>query len=256
MISIIILTRNEEENILDCLETVSWADEIIILDDNSADRTLEIAEGLHLKNLTIVKKDLQGDFSKQRNYALSKAKNDWIMFVDADERVTAELRREINDFLIEEKSTLKFNGMFIKRKDMLWGKLLKYGETGQISLLRLAKKDSGQWQGKVHEKWEVSGATEIFENYMLHFPHQTISEFLSEINFYTSIRARNLFKQNQKVSIFQIIFYPKAKFIVNYFLKLGFLDGIEGLVFAVLMSFHSFLVRGKLWLLWEKRSVK
>jgi len=171
------------------------------------------------------------------------------MFIDADERLTPELRAEINDFLIEEKKKPKFNGMYIKRKDMLWGKLLEHGETGNISLLRLARKDSGKWIGKVHETWDVEGETEVFENYMLHLPHQTISEFLQEINMYTSLRAKELFEHNQRASLFQIIFYPKAKFFVNYFLKLGFLDGMEGLVFAIIMSFHSFLVRAKLWAL-------
>jgi glycosyltransferase involved in cell wall biosynthesis len=246
-ISVIILTKNEEKNILDCLETVSWADQIIILDDNSEDRTLEIVKSQNLRNLEIIERALQGDFSKQRNYALSKARHEWILFVDADERITPELRREINDFLIEEKNEPRFNGMYLKRKDMLWGKLLKHGETGHISLLRLAKKNSGKWQGKVHERWMVEGETDIFENYILHLPHQKISDFLREINFYTTIRAKELFEQGQRSSVFQIIFYPKAKFFVNFILKLGFLDGIEGLVFAIIMSFHSFLARAKLW---------
>jgi glycosyltransferase involved in cell wall biosynthesis len=252
MISVVILSKNEEKNILDCLETVSWADEIIILDDNSDDRTLEIVENLSLKNLKTIKRELHNDFSAQRNYAISKTKNEWILFIDADERVTPELRREINDFLIEEKNSPKFNGMYIKRKDMLWGKLLIHGETGNIKLLRLAKKSAGKWQGKVHEEWVVKGDTETFDNYILHFPHPTISEFLEEINFYTSIRAAELYESGIKTSLFQIIVYPKAKFFVNYFLMLGILDGLEGLVFAILMSFHSFLVRGKLWLLWKK----
>jgi glycosyltransferase involved in cell wall biosynthesis len=252
MISVVILTKNEEKNILDCVETVSWADQIIIVDDNSDDRTLETVDSLSLKNLIVIKRELQGDFSKQRNYALSKVKHEWVMFIDADERVSPELRKEINDFLIEEKNERKFNGMYIRRKDMLWGKLLKHGETGKISLLRLARKDTGNWQGKVHEIWNIKGDTDIFENYILHLPHQTISEFLREINLYTSIRAKELFENNQKSSVLQIIFYPKAKFLVNFVFKLGFLDGIEGLIFAIIMSLHSFLVRGKLWLLCEK----
>ena len=252
MISVIILTKNEEKNILDCLETVSWADEIIILDDNSVDRTLEAAENLGLKNLKIIKRELQADFSAQRNYALSKAANEWVLFVDADERVSAELRREINDFLIEEKNSPNFTGMYLQRKDMLWGKLIKHGETGNIKLLRLAKKPFGKWQGKVHEEWMVDGNTDSFDNYLLHFPHPTVSDFLKEINFYTTIRADELYKKGIRTSLLRIIFYPKAKFFVNYFLKFGVLDGLEGLVFAILMSFHSFLVRGKLWLLWGK----
>lgn len=253
MISVIVLTKNEEINILDCLETVSWADEVIVLDDNSSDRTVEIAQNLGLKNLKILKRELHNDFSKQRNYAIQKANNEWILFIDADERVTLELRREINDFLIEEKNNPKFNGMYIKRRDMLWGKLLKHGETGNIKLLRLARKNSGKWQGRVHEEWLVKGNTGIFDNHILHFPHPTIAEFLREINFYTTIRAAELYEKGIKTSLLQIIFYPKAKFLVNYFLKRGVLDGLEGLVFAIIMSLHSFLVRGKLWLLWEKR---
>jgi glycosyltransferase involved in cell wall biosynthesis len=252
MISVIILTKNEEKNILDCLETISWADEIIVVDDNSEDRTIEIVGNLKLKNLKIIKSELHEDFSTQRNFAISKAANEWILFIDADERVTAELRREINDFLIEEKNSPKLDGMYIRRKDMLWGKLLKHGETGNIKLLRLARKKAGKWQGKIHEKWIVKGRVDTFSNFILHFPHQTISEFLSEINFYTTIRAAELYENGIKTSLLQIIFYPKAKFFVNYFLKFGLLDGLEGLVFAVLMSLHSFLVRGKLWLLWEK----
>jgi hypothetical protein len=116
----------------------------------------------------------------------------------------------------------------------------------------LVRKKSGQWRGKVHEVYLTTGETDTFINYILHFPHQTVSEFLREINFYTTIRAQELYKSGNKTSLFQIIFYPKAKFCVNYFFKLGMLDGIEGLVFVTLMSLHSFLVRGKLWLLWEK----
>jgi glycosyltransferase involved in cell wall biosynthesis len=256
MISIIILTKNEEKNILDCLETVSWADEIIILDDNSIDRTVEIAKTQNLSNLKILEQELAGDFSKQRNYALSHATNEWVLFIDADERVTPELRREINDFIIEEKEKPVFKGMFIKRRDILWGRLLKHGETGHVKFLRLARKNAGTWYGKVHEKWLVDGETDSFENYLIHYPHQTISEFLQEINFYTSLRAKELLEKGEKASIVKIIAYPKAKFIQNYFFRLGFLDGLEGLVQTILMSFHSFLVRAKLWTYLDKKQTK
>jgi glycosyltransferase involved in cell wall biosynthesis len=247
MISVIILTKNEEKNILDCLETVGWADEIIILDDNSIDRTVEIAQSLNLKSLKVLQQDLNGDFARQRNFALSHAQSDWVLFIDADERVSPQLRQEINDFIIEEKEQPVFNGMYLKRQDVLWGKMLKHGETGNAEFLRLARKDSGMWQGKVHERWEIKGESDVFENYLIHYPHQTISEFLEEINFYTTLRAKELLVKGEKSSLFKIIIYPKAKFVQNYFLRLGFLDGLEGLVQAVLMSFHSFLVRAKLW---------
>lgn len=252
MISVVILTKNEEKNILDCLESVLWADEIIIVDDNSEDRTIEVVKSLSNRKIKSYSKVLNEDFSSQRNYALSKTTKEWVLFLDADERVTNELREEINTQIISEKNKPKYNGFYIQRKDIIFGKMLKYGETGKVNLLRLARKKSGIWYGKVHETWQVEGKIAKLENSLIHYPHQTINDFLKEINFYTSLRAKELYQKGVKASFFDIVIYPKAKFILNYFINLGFLDGIEGLVFAILMSFHSFLVRGKLWLLWIK----
>lgn len=253
MISVIVITKNEEKNILDCLESVLWADEIIIVDDNSDDRTIEVVKNLFNKRIKIYSKALDGDFASQRNYALSKATKKWVFFLDADERVTSKLREEINEFLIEHVKNANINGFYIKRKDIMWGKELKHGETGDIKLLRFAKKGAGIWKGKVHEVWEVDGNTSEMEGNIIHFPHQTIDEFLSEINFYTTLRAKELYENKIEGSIKNIILYPKGKFIKNYFVKLGFLDGIEGFIFAIFMSLHSFLVRGKLWLLWRRK---
>lgn len=253
MISVVILTKNEEKNILDCLESVLWADEAIIIDDNSEDRTVEVVKSLSNKKIKVYSRALNEDFASQRNYALSKATKKWVLFIDADERVPNALREEINTFLIENGKTSNINGFFIKRKDIIWGKMLKYGEAGGIKLLRFAKKNSGIWTGKVHETWQIEGSVSEMENYLIHFPHQTVDEFLSEINFYTSLRARELYEKGIKGSVENIILYPKGKFLKNYFLKLGFLDGIEGFIFAIFMSFHSFLVRGKLWLLWRRK---
>ena len=252
MISIAILTKNEEKNILDCVESVLWADEIVIVDDFSDDRTVEVVKNLDQgKKIKIFQKKLENDFSSQRNFALSKTKYDWVLFVDADEIVSSQLRQEINDLLIDKSD--KINGYFIKRQDFMWGKKINHGEVGGIKLLRLAKKNAGDWRGKVHEVWDVEGNLGELENEILHFPHQTVAEFLREISFYTTIRANELFNKKIQTNLFEIIIYPKAKFFVNYFIKLGFLDGLEGLIIAILMSFHSFLVRGKLWLLWKKK---
>ncbi len=253
MISAVILTKNEEKNILDCLESVSWVDEIIIIDDYSTDLTESVVKQF-VKNRKIrfFKRRLENDFSAQRNFGLEKTRYDWALFVDADERVTASLREEINSILINGTNNLKTSGFYVPRLDVVWGKILKHGETGNIKLIRFARKNSGKWKGKVHEVWEVKGQISELENHLLHYPHQTVSEFLREINFYTTIRARELFDSGIKVGAKEIILYPKLKFIVNYLFKLGFLDGIEGLVYAILMSFHSFLVRAKLWILWEK----
>lgn len=248
MISAVILTKNEEGNIADCLESLKWCDEIIVIDDNSEDETSELAKKM---GASVYLHSLNNDFSQQRNFGLSKAKNDWVLFVDADERVTEALASEIKNQILKIKNN--YNGFYIKRKDFIWGRELKHGETGNIKLLRLAKKGAGKWEGKVHEEWKVQGKIGQLNNPLLHYSHQSMTDFLKEINFYTDIRARELYEKGVKVNFFSIIVYPKAKFFVNYFFKLGFLDGIPGFIFALVMSFHSFLARGKLWLIWQEK---
>lgn len=247
MISAIVLTKNEEKNIAACLESISWCDEIIVIDDNSEDKTVEIAKKLGAK---VSIRSLQDNFASQRNFGLEQAKGDWILFLDADERISQALWYEIM-----AKTNAPFSpyaGYYIKRTDTMWGKQLKYGETGNIKILRLAKKDTGRWEGSVHEIWKVKGKTDILQNALMHYPHQSVKEFLHEINYYSDLRAQELRKKKVSVSWFTIILYPKAKFILNYIFKGGFLDGLPGLIFAFMMSLHSFLVRGKLWLLWQK----
>jgi glycosyltransferase involved in cell wall biosynthesis len=252
MLSVVILTKNEEKNIIDCIETALWADEIIIVDDFSIDRTNEIISNLENKKIKIYKNHLDLDFAKQKNYGLSKATKKWVLFIDADERITKELRDEINALIIAGDNS--HAGYFIKRVDYMWGKLLKHGELGNVKLTRLIKKGSGAWVGKVHETLVIDGKVGELDSVISHYPHQTVSEFLNEINFYSTIRANELFEKKTKVSGLNIVLYPLAKFVLNYVFKLGFLDKIEGLVIALMMSFHSFLVRSKLWLLWQKKS--
>lgn len=252
MLTVVVLTKNEEKNIVDCLETVLWADEIIIVDDNSTDRTLEIIKNLNEKKIKVFTNSLNYDFSKQRNFGLSKATKKWVIFLDSDERITSSLKEEINSIIINNIE--KYDGYFIKRVDFMWGKKLTHGEVGNIKLLRLIKRGKGIWMGKVHEALSVDGKTGTLGSSIFHYPHQSVSEFLSEINFYSTIRANELYARKTKSKALDIVFYTKGKFFLNYFLKMGFLDGIEGLVFALMMSFNSFLVRSKLWLLWQKKS--
>lgn len=245
MISVVILTKNEEQNIKKCLESVRWCDEIILLDDNSSDRTVEIARKFNAK---IYNNNLNNDFSAQRNFALSKARNDWVLFIDADEVVSDALAYEISNAIgLKDGNLRNFNGFYIRRTDYMWGKKLKYGEAS-IKLLRLGRREYGIWKGKAHEKWDIKAPIGSLINPILHSPHRNVEEFLKEINFYTDIRAKELREKNVKVFFWTILLYPLGKFVANYVFKRGFMDGVHGLVFAIIMSFHSFLVRGKLWL--------
>lgn len=248
-LSAVVLVKNEEKNIIDCLESIRFCDEIIVVDDNSTDRTLELVERFDDK-IKVFKRDLNGNFSAQRKFGVEKTSNDWVLFVDADERIISDLATEIKENLL---SSADVGGYLIPRVDFMWGQQLRHGETGNIKLLRLFNKKKGNLKGKVHETWETKSIVKTLENPIYHYPHPTISQFLREINFYTELRAQELKENGQKVNFWDIILYPKGKFIVNFFLKRGFLDGTAGLVHALLMSFHSFLVRGKLWLLWQKK---
>ena len=246
MITAIVLTKNEEENIEKCIKSVKWCDEIIVIDDNSLDKTVKIVKKYDIE---LYSRFLNNDFSSQRNFGLSKAKNEWILFVDADEIVSDALAYEIsNAIYLKDQNLRTFNGFYIKRSDFMWRRQLRHGETGNIKLLRLARSGSGLWEGKTHERWIVNGPIGNLRNPLMHMPHRTIGEFLKEINVYTDIRAQELKDKNIKVFFGSIFLYPLGKFLVNYVFKKGFMDGMHGFVFAIIMSFHSFLVRGKLWL--------
>lgn len=250
MISAVILTKNEEQNIERCLKSVRWCDETIVIDDNSIDKTVEIAKKY---KTTIYSHPLSNNFSAQRNLGILKAKNEWILFVDADEIVSDALAYEISNAVqIKDQNSRSFNGFYVKRADFIWGKQLRYGEAS-IRLLRLGRKGMGTWRGMAHEEWRIEGSVGCLRNSLLHFPHKNLAEFLKEINFYTDIRARELKDKNTNVYFWSIVLYPLGKFLVNYIVKSGFKDGIPGLIFAITMSFHSFLVRGKLWLKKEEK---
>lgn len=247
MISAVVIARNEEKNIADCLDSLKWCNEIIVVDDNSSDRTVEIAKKM---GANVFNNPLDADFSKQRNFCLSKAKNEWVLFIDADERPSLGLIGEINQII--HSPMIDANGFYIKRRDHLWGKTLRFGETGNAWFIRLARKQKGLFKGKVHEAWMIEGKTLNLNNPIEHYPHQKIADFLKEINFYSTLRAQELHAKGQTAGVFSIIVYPTAKFIKNYIINLGILDLIPGFICAVLMSMHSFLVRGKLWTLSKK----
>jgi len=255
-LSAVVLTKNEEKNIEKCLKSIDFCDEIIVVDDYSTDKTLEEIQKLEVKSqnykskVKIFKKQLNKDFAFQRNYGLSKATNEWILFIDADEEISENLKLEIKN--------LKFNfdAYYFKRQDIFWGKTLKYGEIRKArnqGIVRLVKKNSGTWMGTVHEVFHTANKVGQINGFLNHYPHPTLKEFINDINYYSFIRTEELFSRGTKTNIFEIIFFPFGKFIYNYFLNLGFLDGPAGFTYAFMMSFHSFLVRAKFYQLTNKQ---
>lgn len=243
MISAVILTKNEAKNIRECIESLRFCDEVIVLDDESNDSTRELVKRLGAK---VYIRKIEGDFAAQRNYGLGKASGEWVLFIDADERVPKMLASEI--IQVTNDPTIHFTGFYLKRDDFLWGNRLTHGEIGVVKLLRLAKKGAGKWRRRVHEVWDIAGPTYVLKNPLLHYPHQTIREFLKDINFMSTIDSQVKYEEGMKPSLTQIIFWPKGKFIYNFMFRLGFLDGMQGFIVTLMMSFHSFLSWSKLWL--------
>lgn len=247
MITVVILAKNEEEHIGDAIDSVLFCDEVLVIDDESQDKTPEISKK---KGARVVGRKLDRNFSDQRNYALGLSKNEWVLFLDADEIVSNDLKEEI----LKVVSDNTRDGFYIPRQDILFGKSLKYGELAGKKFLRLGKKNAGKWIGAVHEVWEVQGKTGTLKSPIKHIPHETLSEFITEVNFYSTLRAEELHRQGNTVSALSILLYTKGKFFYVYILKLGFLDGIPGIIVSIMMTFHSFLTRSKLYLLTHRKS--
>ena len=246
-LSSVILARNEEKKIGRAIASVSFCDEVVVIDDNSSDLTPNIAKNM---GALVYNRALDNDFSGQRNFGLSKAKGNWVLFLDADEEVSKDLANEILKKVTDSKNP--YDGFYLKRRDNIWGKNLNYGENGNTKLLRLAKKGNGEWVREVHETWNIKGRIGTLDNYFLHYSHQTLREFIDHVNYMSTLHARSNMKEGKKSTLVKIILWPKLKFINNYILRGGFRDGIYGFVVALIMSFHSYLAWSKIWLMQKK----
>jgi glycosyltransferase involved in cell wall biosynthesis len=245
MISAVVLTKNEEKNIKACLASLSFCGEIIIVDDNSADKTVKIAKKLGAK---VYSRDMNEDYSAQSNFGMKKAKGEWILFVDADERVSGDLTDEIK-LAVKNKDV---DGYYLTRTNYMWGKWLKHGEIGAFKSIRLIRKGAGKWKRRVHPKFVTSGNILQLVNPIFHYPHQSMRRFVESINRWSSWHALANFEEGKHSGLIKIFFWPPLKFINNFVFKLGFLDGIYGFLLAMMMSFHSFLSWSKLWLMQRK----
>ncbi|OGY20879.1 MAG: hypothetical protein A3A65_02780 [Candidatus Chisholmbacteria bacterium RIFCSPLOWO2_01_FULL_49_14] len=244
-VSAVVLSRNEEANIARCLETILWCQEIILL-DASSDATLKIAKRVvPEEKLKVVSLPESTDFAKLRNLGLQKAANDWVLFIDADQRVSQVLHGEIESELSQDN--IPYAGFRIRQLDVFAGRLLKFGETGHTRHMLLGKKGAGEWRRRVHEYWDIVGEVKNLRRPMLHFPHPTLTEFIDHINRWSTLDAQEFLGNGQKPSLWKVLVYPKAKFVQNYLLRLGFLDGFPGLLVAFMMSLHSLCVRVKMY---------
>lgn len=247
MLSAVILTKNEEKTIASLLTRLRFCDEILLIDNGSTDRTVEIAKKA---GATLLQSEAES-FADRRNLGMEKAKGDWILCIDADEVLSDALIGEIKAAV----ARTDIFAYYLRREDHFWGKTVCHGELQdayQKGILRLMKKGTGKWINAVHEEFITDQPTGRLQTPLTHFSHTGIKDFLDDINFYSTIRAQELFRLRVAVSSVDILIRPFLKFVQSYFIKGGFRDGAAGFVYSFMMSFHSFLVRSKLYLLEAK----
>lgn len=226
-LSVIIITLNEAKNIRACLESVAWTDEIIVVDSGSSDETLSICEEFRAKIL--VNRDWQG-FGFQKNLALQQATGDWILSVDADERISPALQQLIKDTLASPTG----DGYLFPRQAFFLGKAMRHGGWWPDYVLRLFRRHSGEFsQVLVHENVLVTGKVEKLHEPIIHYSYVSLDQLLDKINHYSSAGAKQAQCKNMQGSLTKALARGGWAFFKAYCLRAGFLDGSAGLIAAI-----------------------
>lgn len=237
-ISAVIITLNEEKNIGDAIRSVLWADEVIVVDAESSDRTQEIAESLGAKVLI----NPWSGFSEQKQFAVDKAANNWILSLDADERVSPELRAEIDSISTQDRAA---DGYRIPRLSYYMGRAIKHGGWYPDLQLRLFDRSKGRWNGSViHEsvRMDDTARTERLRGEILHYSVENAAHHQRMIaERYAPLGARKLYEEGRRSSPLTAIVSSWFAFLRGYFLKLGFLDGFPGFCIAYFAAQNTFL---------------
>ena len=235
-LSVCIICFNEERNIKRCLESVAWADEIVVVDSMSQDKTVEIAR----EHTDRVYERIWTGYVDQKNFALSKAGGDWVLSLDADEEVTEALRSEIQKEIQKEDA---HEGYRMPRRSFYQGRWIRHSGFYPDKQLRLFRREQGHWiGGRVHERVEVQGSVGELKNDLLHYPYQgVISGQLATVNRFSSLLAQDLYARGKRYRLALLLTRPPLKFLEVYFLKLGFLDGLAGLIIAVSSAYAMFV---------------
>ena len=240
-ISVYILTFNNERTLEACLESVvPHADEVVVLDSGSTDRTIEICKAYGVK---LYHQDWAG-FRRQYQKAADLTKNLWVMFVDADELVPETVWNEIGHTLTNNGGT--HHGYVISRRNYYMGRWIKHGGWVPDKEIRLYRRDKGRWEGDLHAKVVVDGAVGELRHPYLHFPYQNISAQIQTIDRYSETAANDLFRQGKQAGPLHIILRATFRFFKEYILKRGFLDGFPGFYIAAASAFYVLTKYAKL----------
>jgi glycosyltransferase involved in cell wall biosynthesis len=244
-ISVIVITKDEEKNISACLKSVEWVDELIVVDSESTDRTVEISR--QFTDKVFIRK-WEG-YVPQKRYALNLTSNEWVLSLDADERITPELKDEILKI-----SPDNFSGFKIRRKNFLLKKEITSCGWEKDYQLRLLKKDKTSFSDRlVHEKFLVDGDVATLNNPMHHYTFSSFSDYLNKINYYTSLKAQELFRKKKRIGGWTIFSHTVSAFFAFFIFRKGFKDGVYGLIISMLHSVSTMMNYIKLWELQNKK---
>jgi glycosyltransferase involved in cell wall biosynthesis len=234
-LSICVICFNEEHNIKRCLESSSWANEIVVVDSMSNDKTVELARQY---TDSVYQRPWAG-YENQKNFALSKAGCDWVLSVDADEEISEALRDEIKDKILQARSK---DGYRIPRRSFYQGRWINHSGFYPDKQLRLFKRGRGQWTGgRVHERVEITGSVGGLKNDLLHYPYKgVISGQIGTVNDFSSLLADEMYQKGKRFHLWLLLIRPLFKFMEVYFLKRGFLDGLAGFIIAISSAYAMF----------------
>ena len=248
-LSSIIITRNEEANIAACIASVAFADEIIVVDSGSTDRTVELARSAGARVVTTA--DWPG-FGPQKNRALAHATKPWVLSIDADERITPALRDEIVRAVNDPAP--RFAAWDMPRKSSFCGRYMRHSGWYPDRVTRLFRREVGRFSDDVvHERVVVEGATGHLSNEMLHTTYPDLETMLAKLDRYSSASALAMFERGRTSSFLGALLRGKWAFFRTYVLRLGFLDGRMGLVLALSIAETTYYKYLKLWLLCRRK---
>ncbi len=239
-LSVIIITKNEARHIADCLDSVAFADEIIVVDSGSTDDTCSIAQA---KGAKVVQTSDWPGFGPQKNRALELATQEWVLSIDADERVTPELAKAIQQVLKQPGA----DGYKIARLSNFCGRWIRHSGWWPDHVLRLFKRGTARFtDAAVHESVRCTGTVAVLDAHFLHYPYDTIDALLTKVNRYSSDAAQMMYAKGKRTSVFGVIGHSVWTFVRIYLMRRGFLDGKEGFVLAATGAAGSFFRYSKL----------
>ena len=240
-ISAIVISKNEEERIGECLKALSFADEVVVVDNGSVDRTVEIAKRKGAKVINLK----AGNFSELRNIGAKEATGKWLLYIDADERVTLRLKKEI----LQQIQNDEFSAYAIPRRNILLGREMRYGGWWPDYVMRLIKKDAlKSWRGELHEQPEIRRKTGKLKNPLIHNTHRNLTNMVAKTNEWSEIEARLMYKANHpKMNIARFLSAMFREFWYRAIAKKGFLDGPVGIIEIIYQIFSRFVSYAKLW---------